>query len=87
MLIRKPSDIRSSEITLYESYKGYFTRRRFLRNALAGTAAAGGGQGRSSRSSGGVSRFVGKRWIPAAFPFLALIETTGSAVVVLGDSA
>jgi sulfoxide reductase catalytic subunit YedY len=41
MLIRKPSDIRSSEITPYESYKGYFTRRRFLRNALAGTAAVG----------------------------------------------
>jgi sulfoxide reductase catalytic subunit YedY len=41
MLIRKPSDIPSSEITPYENYKEYFTRRRFLRNALAGTAAVG----------------------------------------------
>jgi methionine sulfoxide reductase catalytic subunit len=41
MLIRKPSDIPSSEITPYESYKEYFSRRRLLRNAIAGTAAVG----------------------------------------------
>ena len=41
MLIRKPSDIASSEITSQESYKEFFSRRRFLRNAIAGSAAAG----------------------------------------------
>ena len=41
MLIRKPSDIPSSEITPKESYDEFFSRRRFLRNAIAGTAAAG----------------------------------------------
>ena len=42
MLIRKPSDISSSEITSEQSYKEYVSRRRFLRNAVAATAAAGG---------------------------------------------
>jgi len=42
MLIRKPSDIRSSEITSQESYSEFFSRRRFLRNAIAGAAAASG---------------------------------------------
>ena len=42
MLIRKPSDIQSSEITTRENYESFFTRRRFLRNAIAGAAAAGG---------------------------------------------
>ena len=41
MLIRKPSDIPSSEITSQESYNQLFSRRRFLRNAIAGSAAAG----------------------------------------------
>src|SRR3974390_1762409 len=41
MLIRKPSDISSSEITPRESYENFFSRRRFLRTALAGSAAAG----------------------------------------------
>ena len=42
MLIRKPSDIPSSEITSHESYTQLFSRRRFLRNAITGAAAAGG---------------------------------------------
>ena len=42
MLIRKPADIPSSEITPRESYNDYCSRRRFLRNAIAGTAAAAG---------------------------------------------
>jgi methionine sulfoxide reductase catalytic subunit len=42
MLIRKPSDIPSSEITSETSYKQFLGRRRFLRTALAGAAAAGG---------------------------------------------
>jgi methionine sulfoxide reductase catalytic subunit len=41
MLIHKPSDIPSSEITPHESYKEYFSRRRFLRNSIAGAAATG----------------------------------------------
>jgi sulfoxide reductase catalytic subunit YedY len=41
MLIRKPSDIASSEITPRRSYEEYFSRRRFLRNAVVGAAAAG----------------------------------------------
>ena len=41
MLIRKPSDIPSSEITSPESYSQFLSRRRFLRNAIAGGAAAG----------------------------------------------
>jgi methionine sulfoxide reductase catalytic subunit len=41
MLIRKPSDIPSSEITSPESYSQFLSRRRFLRNAVAGGAAAG----------------------------------------------
>jgi len=42
MLIRKPSDIPSSEITSEASYTQFLGRRRFLRTALAGAAAAGG---------------------------------------------
>ena len=41
MLIRKPFDIPSSEMTPQTSYKEFFSRRRFLRNAIAGTVAAG----------------------------------------------
>src|SRR5579859_1043214 len=41
MLIRKPFDIPSSEMTPQTSYKEFFGRRRFLRSAIAGTAAAG----------------------------------------------
>ena len=41
MLIRKPSDILSSEITSQQSYREYLSRRRFLRNAVAATTAAG----------------------------------------------
>jgi methionine sulfoxide reductase catalytic subunit len=41
MLIRKPSDIPGSEITSPESYTQFLSRRRFLRNAIAGGAAAG----------------------------------------------
>ncbi len=41
MLIRKPSDIPSSEITPKASYEDFFSRRRFLRGAIAGSAAAG----------------------------------------------
>lgn len=41
MLIRKPSDIPSSEITPQESYNQFLSRRRFLRKAIAGTAVAG----------------------------------------------
>jgi methionine sulfoxide reductase catalytic subunit len=42
MLIRKPSDIPSSEITSDSSYKDFLSRRRFLRTAISGAAAAGG---------------------------------------------
>jgi len=42
MLIRKPSDLPSSEITSQESYNQFFSRRRFLRTALAGAAVTGG---------------------------------------------
>jgi len=42
MLIGKPSDIPSSEITSQGSYNRFLGRRRFLRTAIAGAAAAGG---------------------------------------------
>ena len=42
MLIRKPSDIPSSEITSESNYKEFLSRRRFLRTAVSGAAAAGG---------------------------------------------
>jgi len=41
MLIRKPSDVPSSEITSKEHYDRFFSRRRFLRTAIAGSAATG----------------------------------------------
>lgn len=41
MLIRKPSDIPSSEITPQALHEQYFSRRKFLRRMAAGTAAAG----------------------------------------------
>ena len=41
MLIRKPSDILSSEITPREAYNEYYSRRRFLSSALAGAAITG----------------------------------------------
>ena len=40
MLIGKPSDIPSSEITSQSEYEEYFNRRRFLRGAVAAGAAA-----------------------------------------------
>ena len=42
MLIKKPVDIPSSEITPRSGYEWYMDRRRFLRTALSGAAAAGG---------------------------------------------
>lgn len=41
MLIGKPPDIPSSEITSRSEYEKYLSRRRFLRNAAAGAAAVG----------------------------------------------
>ena len=41
MLIGKPRDILSSEITPRELYDRYFNRRRFLRGAVSGAAALG----------------------------------------------
>src|ERR1700739_107676 len=41
MLIRNHSDIASPVLTAQESYHQFFSGRRFLRNAIAGTAAAG----------------------------------------------
>jgi sulfoxide reductase catalytic subunit YedY len=41
MLIGKPSDTPSSEITPRDAYGRYFNRRRFLRSALSGAVAAG----------------------------------------------
>lgn len=49
MLIRKPSDIASSEITSQKNYESFFTRRGFLRNSLAGAAAAGGAMAGADR--------------------------------------
>src|SRR5215831_12478361 len=40
MLIRKPSDIPSSEVTSQDAYTQFFDRRRFLRTAAAAGAAA-----------------------------------------------
>ena len=40
MLIGKPSDIPSPEITPREEYERYFNRRRFLRTAVSGAVAA-----------------------------------------------
>jgi sulfoxide reductase catalytic subunit YedY len=41
MLIGKPSEILSSEITPRDAYERYFNRRSFLRSALSGAVAAG----------------------------------------------
>jgi len=41
MLIGKPTDIPSSEITSRDDYKQYFNRRRFLRSAASTALAAG----------------------------------------------
>jgi sulfoxide reductase catalytic subunit YedY len=41
MLIRKPSDVASSEITPREDYEAFMDRRRFLRGAASGLAVAG----------------------------------------------
>jgi sulfoxide reductase catalytic subunit YedY len=41
MLIGKPPDIPSSEITPKDAYERYMSRRRFLRNAAGGAAAVG----------------------------------------------
>lgn len=41
MLIRKPSDIPSSEITSKEHYTQFLDRRRFLRNAFTGALGVG----------------------------------------------
>jgi sulfoxide reductase catalytic subunit YedY len=52
MLIRKPSDIPPSEITSPESYRHFLSRRRFLRNAIAGGAAAGAALAGADRLAG-----------------------------------
>ena len=49
MLIGKPPDIPSSEITSESEYLKYLSRRRFLRNAAAGAAAVGAAALRAER--------------------------------------
>jgi len=44
MLIRKPSDIPSSEITPQDTYRQFFSRRRFLSTAIAAGAAVSAGR-------------------------------------------
>ncbi len=46
MLIGKPADIPSSEITSRDDYNEYFNRRRFLRSAAAAGAAVLGADAR-----------------------------------------
>jgi methionine sulfoxide reductase catalytic subunit len=43
MMIKKPADIASSEITPRSGYEWYMNRRKFLRGAAAGVVAAGAG--------------------------------------------
>jgi sulfoxide reductase catalytic subunit YedY len=79
MLIRKPSDIPSSEITPQASYKQFLSRRRFLRNALAGTAAAAAAIGVGDRL---VDTFSPRT---AAFADETKLQTVKSPLTTTGE--
>ena len=82
MLIRKPSDIPSSEITSQESYDQYFSRRRFLRSAAAGAAVLGAG-----RLADRIRHpHTQAPWpIPSCRPCQSPLSTTGEQLTSLQD--
>jgi methionine sulfoxide reductase catalytic subunit len=79
MLIRKPSDIPLSEITPQASHKQFLNRRRFLRNALAGTAAAAAAIGVGDRL---VDTFSPRT---AAFADETKLQTVKSPLTTTGE--
>ena len=72
MLIRKPSDIPSSEITSESSYKDFLSRRRFLRTAVSGAAVAGAAEAGAEAPGLGA-------WRPTARPSPASVAASSSA--------
>jgi sulfoxide reductase catalytic subunit YedY len=81
MLIRKPSDIPSSEITSPEAYSQFFDRRRFLRTAAAAGAVSLGVDRLAEIASPGVRALAGTKLETVKSP----LTTTGEQLTSLED--
>jgi methionine sulfoxide reductase catalytic subunit len=85
MLIGKPADVASSEITSRSGYEWYMNRRKFLRGAAASTAAAGaaalGAERLAELISPRVSAFAGTKLDTVKSP----LTTTGEALTSFED--
>jgi sulfoxide reductase catalytic subunit YedY len=81
MLIRKPSDIPSSEITSRDAYTRFFDRRRFLRTAAAAGAAAFGAGRLAEIASPRIGAHAGTKLETVKSP----LTTTGEQLTSLQD--
>jgi sulfoxide reductase catalytic subunit YedY len=85
MLIGKPPDIPSSEITPHNRYEDYINRRRFLRTALSGAVVAGaaamGAERLAEVLSPGTTALAGTKLETVKSP----LTTTGEQLTSLED--
>jgi sulfoxide reductase catalytic subunit YedY len=81
MLIRKPSDIPSSEITSRDAYMQFFDRRRFLRTVAAASAAAFGAGRLADIVSPRIDAHAGTKLETVKSP----LSTTGEQLTSLED--
>jgi sulfoxide reductase catalytic subunit YedY len=81
MLIRRPSDIPSSEITPQDAYTQFFDRRRFLRTAAAAGAAVLGADRIAEIISPGIGAHAGTKLETVKSP----LTTAGEQLTSLAD--
>jgi methionine sulfoxide reductase catalytic subunit len=81
MLIRKPADIPSSEMTPRSGYESYMNRRRFLRGAAAAGVAALGAERLADVISPGTGALAGTKLETVPSP----LSTTGEDLTSLND--
>jgi len=81
MLIGKPAEIPSSEITSRDEYEGYINRRRFLRSAVSTAAAALGAEQVAEMFSPSVSVLAGTKLETVKSP----LTTTGEQLTSFQD--
>jgi len=85
MLIKKPADIPSSEITPLSGYEWYMNRRRFLRGAASGVVAAGAAALGAERLAELVSPRIGALAETKLDTVKSPLSTTGEDLASLND--
>jgi sulfoxide reductase catalytic subunit YedY len=85
MLIKKPADIPSSEITPLSGYEWYMNRRRFLRGAASGVVAAGAAALGAERLAELVSPRIGALAETKLDTVKSPLSTTGEDLTSLND--